>query len=129
MHNTQQLNMKQFFLQQMIPYTLKNNVHVIHTACHMHRMTREMYYALARAQQAKIALVYFNIDQEIIFQRAQQAAQHKDESLYGKGFMGNLEKMIAEFEHPESSEADLFFEITQPELFAEYQQELLEKMN
>lgn len=42
--------------------------------------------------------------------------------------MGNLEKMIAEFEHPDPSEADLFVEITQPELFAQYQQQLIEKI-
>lgn len=122
-------NMKRFFLQHMIAYSLANHVHCIHTACHMHRQTREIMIGLARKQWAKIALIYFNIDQDLVFQRAREAIHHKDESLYGKWFMGNLEKMIAEFEHPVPSESDIFLEITQPELFDTYQQELLEKMN
>ncbi len=121
-------NMKRFFVQQMISYSLANKVHVIHTACHMYKQQRQSLWARARALWAKTALVYLNIDQEIIFQRASEAGLHKDEALYGKWFMGNLEKMLAHFEYPDSNEVDLYVEVSKPELFATYQQELLEKM-
>ncbi len=121
-------NMKRFFIRQMIAYSLTNQVSVIHASCNMYKQQRQALGAYARAQGAKIALIYFNIDRDIIFQRASQAGLHKNEALYGKSFIHNLEKMIAHFEHPDPHEGDLFLEVTQPELFEAYQQELLERM-
>lgn len=107
-----ELNMKMFLVKNLLDYSLSNHVHCIHTACNIWAAQRKKFFDLAKVCNAKTYLIYFNLPFELLYSRALQVGTKKNQSLYSRWYIGNLERMKGIFEAPSSSEADVFIEMS-----------------
>lgn len=106
------MNMKMFFVKNLLEFWLYHSVHCIHTACSIYVNQRKLFFDLAKKQNARTILIYFDIPLEVIKTRIDAASRHKDHSLYKKWFEGNLAWMADVFEYPNPDEADYFLRIS-----------------